>query len=261
MLSDNDLQQIMPRLPQAKRQLYLPFINRVMEIYEIDTPLRASAFLAQIAHESAELRFMEEIWGPTAQQKKYEPPSNVATRLGNTQPGDGFRYRGRGPIQITGRFNYKKFGDLLGVDLVRNPDLAATPQFAFSTAGLFWKMNGLNELADVQDFIAITRRINGGLNGLAERQKYYEIAKNVLGAEDPDDFAFSAAAVAPGAGDAPANESSDLPTMALLRGHESIEMDSTRVAATSTDSQDETKPVARKNLANRMGSLLKNWFR
>jgi predicted chitinase len=260
MLSDNDLQQIMPRLPQAKRQLYLPFINRVMEIYEIDTPLRASAFLAQIAHESAELRFMEEIWGPTAQQKKYEPPSAVATRLGNTQPGDGFRYRGRGPIQITGRFNYKKFGDLLGVDLVGNPDLAATPQFAFSTAGLFWKMNGLNELADVQDFITITRRINGGLNGLAERQKYYEIAKNVLGAEDPGDFAFSAAAVAPGA-DAPVNESSGLPPMALLRGHESIEMDSSRVAANSTVTQDETKPVARKNLANRMGSLLRNWFR
>ena len=261
MLSDNDLQQIMPRLPQAKRQLYLPFINRVMEIHEIDTPLRASAFLAQIAHESAELRFMEEIWGPTAQQKKYEPPSDVATRLGNTQPGDGFRYRGRGPIQITGRFNYQKFGDLLGVDLVGNPDLAATPQFAFSTAGLFWKMNGLNELADVQDFIAITRRINGGLNGLAERQKYYEIAKNVLGAEDPGDFAFSATAVAPGAGGAPVNELSVLPPTALARGHESIEMDSERVGATSSASQDETTPVAKRNLANRMGSLFRNWFR
>jgi putative chitinase len=85
MITDNDLQQIMPRLPQVKRQLYLPFINRVLETYEIDTPLRASAFLAQIAHESAELRFMEELWGPTAQQKKYEPPSDVAKSLGNTQ--------------------------------------------------------------------------------------------------------------------------------------------------------------------------------
>src|SRR5215475_2422771 len=175
MLADSDLKQIMPRLPQAKRQLYLPFLNKVMEIYEIDTPLRAAAFLAQIAHESAELRFMEEIWGPTAQQKRYEPPSDVATRLGNTEPGDGFRYRGRGPIQITGRANYGKYGDLLEVDLVGNPDLAATPQFAFSTAGLFWKMNGLNELADKQDFTRITRRINGGLTGLADRQKYYDI--------------------------------------------------------------------------------------
>src|SRR5262245_21913929 len=183
MLTDSDLQQIMPRLPQAKLQLYLPFMNRVMQIYEIDTPLRASAFLAQIAHESGELKFMEEIWGPTAQQKKYEPPSEVASRLGNTQQGDGFRYRGRGPIQITGRANYKKYGDLLGVDLIGNPDLAATPQFAFSTAGLFWKLNGLNELADVQDFTTITKRINGGLNGLAERERYYDIAKNTLGAE------------------------------------------------------------------------------
>src|SRR5262245_3192839 len=191
MLTDSDLQQIMPRSPQAKRQLYLPFINRVMEIYEIDTPLRASAFLAHIAHESGELKYMEEIWGPTAQQKKYEPPSDVARRLGNTQRGDGFRYRGRGPIQVTGRANYKKYGDLLGVDLVGNPDLAATSQYAFSTAGLFWKLNGLNELADVQDFVSITKRINGSLNGLHERKRYYEIAKYTLGAEEPDDFALS----------------------------------------------------------------------
>lgn len=191
MLTDSDLQQIMPKLSQAKRQLYLPFINRAMEVYEIDTPLRVSAFLAQMAHESGELKYMEEIWGPTAQQKKYEPPSDVARGLGNTHPGDGFRYHGRGPIPITGRANYEKYGDLLGVDLVGNPDLAATPQYAFSTAGLFWKLNGLNELADVQDFWAITKRINGGLHGLQEQQKYYEIAKYTLGAEAPHDLAFS----------------------------------------------------------------------
>jgi predicted chitinase len=184
MLSDSALQQIMPTLPEAKRQLYLPFINKVMEIYEINTTLRASAFLAQIAHESGELRFMEEIWGPTAQQKKYEPPSDLARTLGNTQPGDGKRYKGRGPIQITGRANYKKYGDLLGVDLEGNPDLAATPQFAFSTAALYWKTRGLNELADVQDFITITKRINGGTTGLNERQRYYEIAMNALGVEE-----------------------------------------------------------------------------
>lgn len=186
MLTDSDLQQIMPRLPQAKRQLYLPFINRTMEIYEIDTPLRVAAFLAQIAHESGELKFMEEIWGPTAQQKKYEPPSDVARWLGNTQPGDGFRYRGRGPIHVTGRANYEKYGNLLGVDLVGNPDLATTPQYAFSIAGLFWKLNGLNELADVQDFRAITKRINGGLHGLQWQQRYYEIAKYTLAASSPE---------------------------------------------------------------------------
>jgi predicted chitinase len=241
MLTDNDLQQIMPRLPQAKRQLYLPFINRVMEIYEIDTPLRASAFLAQIAHESAELRFMEEIWGPTAQQKKYEPPSDVARSLGNTQPGDGFRYRGRGPIQVTGRANYKKYGDLLGVDLIGNPDLAATPQYAFSTAGVFWKLNGLNELADVQDFVAITKKINGGLNGLADRQRYYEIAKNALGAEEPDDFAFSKPL-------APSDESEAVDDpLVLPRGQEVIDPDDT-APATLTDSQDETNPTVKKKI-------------
>jgi putative chitinase len=184
MLTDSALHKIMPTLPEAKRQLYLPFINKVMEIYEINTKLRASAFLAQITHESGELRFMQELWGPTPAQKRYEPPGKKATELGNTQPGDGKRYKGRGAIQITGRANYKKYGDLLGVDLEENPDLAATPQYAFSTAGLFWKMNGLNELADVQDFVAITKRINGGTTGLTERQRYYEIAMNALDVEE-----------------------------------------------------------------------------
>jgi putative chitinase len=243
----------MPRLPQAKRQLYLPFINKIMEIYEIDTPLRASAFLAQIAHESGELKFMEELWGPTAQQKKYDPPSDLAKSLGNTEPGDGFRYRGRGPIQITGRANYKKYGDLLKVDLVGNPDLAATPQYAFSTAGLFWKLNRLNELADVQDFTAITKRINGALTGLPERQKYYEIAKDVLSAEDPGDLAFSTPLAPPGE-----FEPVDDPP-AFSRGQEFIEPDAVNTKP-FTDSDDETPPSAKKS-SRGLGSRLRNWFR
>jgi predicted chitinase len=246
----------MPRLPQAKRQLYLPFINKIMEIYEIDTPLRASAFLAQIAHESAELRFMEELWGPTEQQKKYEPPSDLAKSLGNTQPGDGFRYRGRGPIQITGRANYKKYGDLLKVDLVGNPDLAATPQYAFSTAGLFWKSNGLNELADVQDFTTITKRINGGLTGLPERQKYYEIAKDALSAEDPGDLAFSTPLAPPGEFELVDNPS------AFSRGQEFIEPNSPNFMDTApfTDPKNETPPSAKKS-GRGLGNRLRNWFR
>jgi putative chitinase len=180
-ITDDHLRQIMPNLPEAKRDSYLPFLNEAMRDHEINTPLRAAAFLAQIAHESAELRFMQELWGPTAQQKKYEPPSDLAKDLGNTQPGDGFRYRGRGPIQITGRANYKKYGELLGVDLVGNPDLAAQPEYAFQVAGLFWSLSGLNQLADAEDFTTITRRINGGLTGLAERERYYEAAKKALG--------------------------------------------------------------------------------
>ena len=182
MLTDPQLQQIMPNLAPAKRTLYLPALNQAMAACGVNTLLRTAAFAAQLAHESGEFRWMEEIWGPTAAQLGYEPPSAKAARLGNTQPGDGKRFKGRGPIQITGRFNYKKYGGLLGVDLTVSPERAAAPEVAFLTAGLFWKTNGLNELADGQQFVAITRRINGGENGLPDRQKYYERAKAVLGA-------------------------------------------------------------------------------
>ncbi len=183
MITDSQLQRIMPNLPFAKRSIYLPLVNRVMAIYQINNPLRVAAFLAQIAHESGELRFLEEIWGPTAAQRRYEPPSDLARRLGNTQPGDGERFKGRGAIQLTGRANYRKYGNLLGVDLESNPPLASSPQIAFSTAGAYWQTNGLNQLADVEDFETITRRINGGLNGYDNRLSYYERARSVLGVD------------------------------------------------------------------------------
>jgi putative chitinase len=182
MLTETQLQRIMPNLPLQKLQLYLPHLNQAMLAYEVITPLRIAAFAAQLAHESGEFRWMEEIWGPTAAQLRYEPPGDLAKRLGNTQAGDGKRYKGRGPIQITGRFNYKKYGDLLGIDLAGDPALAASPEHAFATAGLYWQSNGLNALADAQQFVTITRRINGGTNGLEDRQKYYERAKAVLSA-------------------------------------------------------------------------------
>jgi len=181
MLDDAQLQKIMPALAVAKRQLYLPHLNTAMRASGIGrTMLRTAAFVAQLAHESGEFRWMEEIWGPTPAQRRYEPPSDLAQRLGNTETGDGKRFKGRGPIQITGRFNYAKYGQLLGRDLVAEPALAAAPELAFATAGLFWQSNGLNELADVQDFVKITRRINGGTNGLADRQAYYARATAVL---------------------------------------------------------------------------------
>ena len=181
MLLEAQLQKIMPALAPAKRQLYLPHLNAAMRASGIGTTmLRTAAFVAQLAHESGELRWMEESWGPTAAQLRYEPPNALALRLGNTESGDGKRFKGRGPIQITGRFNYAKYGQLLGRDLVAEPALAAAPELAFETAGLFWRTNGLNELADAQDFVTITRRINGGTNGLADRQMYYARAKAVL---------------------------------------------------------------------------------
>jgi predicted chitinase len=180
VILDAELQQIMPQLPKEKRDIYLPFLRTAMFNQAINTPKRAAAFLAQLAHESAELKYFEEIWGPTSAQKRYEGRAD----LGNTEPGDGYRFRGRGPIQLTGRANYKTFGDLLGVDFVANPDLAATPEWGFLTAALFWKRKGLNELADIGHFVTITRRINGGVNGLEERERYYEVAKKALGVSE-----------------------------------------------------------------------------
>src|SRR5437867_7559889 len=127
-ITDDQLRQVMPNLTPAKCQLYLPALNAAMQARTIDTPLRTAAFVAQLAHESGEFRWMEEIWGPTPAQLRYEPPSDLAAKLGNTQPGDGKRFKGRGPIQITGRFNYAKFGAQLGLDLIADPAQAAAPE-------------------------------------------------------------------------------------------------------------------------------------
>jgi predicted chitinase/predicted phosphodiesterase len=172
----------MTHLSAEKRARFFPFLKQAMDEFEINTPLREAAFLAQVAHESGEFRFMEEIWGPTAAQKRYEPVTQKSKELGNTQPGDGKRFKGRGPIQVTGRSNYQTYGRLLNVDLIADPTQAATPEVGFRIAGLYWKRNGLNELADQQFFKRITKRINGGFNGLEERRRYYERAKSVLGA-------------------------------------------------------------------------------
>jgi putative chitinase len=188
MLTSDELHSIMPGLPAAKSAAFLPPLDAAMTEFAIDAPARAAAFLAQLAHESGQLRFMEEIWGPTAQQLRYEPASSLATSLGNTQTGDGKRFKGRGPIQITGRANYQRFGNLLGVDLVTTPEQAALPDLAFRIAGLYWSKKGLNELADQatdEAFREITRRINGAFNGLAARQQFYATARAALGVTSP----------------------------------------------------------------------------
>jgi len=184
MLTADQLQKIMPRLAAARNSELLPFLTAAMAEFAIEAPARAAAFLAQLAHESGQFRFMEEIWGPTDAQRRYEPVSTLSQNLGNMQPGDGKLFKGRGPIQLTGRANYKRFGDLLAVDLIADPPRAANPDVAFRVAGLYWSKRGLNELADLATddaFKEITRRINGGFNGLAERQAFYAVACGVLG--------------------------------------------------------------------------------
>ncbi|XXF81046.1 glycoside hydrolase family 19 protein [Myxococcaceae bacterium GXIMD 01537] len=168
------LRAIMPKLPEAQLTRDLPYLNCAMIEADIVTPLRQAAFLAQLAHESGELRFMEELSSGAAYEGRRD--------LGNTQPGDGPRYKGRGPIQLTGRANYRAAGLALGVDLEGNPTRAKDPDVSYRVAGWYWDSRNLNPLADFQDFVGITRAINGGLNGLDQRQRYYAVAKQALGA-------------------------------------------------------------------------------
>lgn len=177
MVTAGELSQIMPALPGGKRAAYLPHLQEAMRTFGITGRLREAAFLAQLAHESVQLRYMEEI----ASGEAYEGRRD----LGNTQPGDGRRYKGRGPIQLTGRHNYRKYGQLLGLPLEQHPERAATPEVGFRIAGLYWKLNELNTLADRRDFRGITRAINGGYNGFEDRQRYYRRALAVLDDDGP----------------------------------------------------------------------------
>jgi putative chitinase len=148
-------------------------LNEAMAEYEINTPLRQAAFLAQIAHESGELRYVREI----ASGEAYEGRAD----LGNTKAGDGKRFRGRGLIQVTGRANYEACGKALGLPLLDFPEMLELPTYAAKSAAWFWKSRGLNELADNGSFKEITKKINGGYNGWTDRQKFYERAKAVVG--------------------------------------------------------------------------------
>lgn len=127
-------------------------------------PLRLAHFMAQLIHESGSFRYMEEI----ASGQAYEGRRD----LGNTQPGDGKLYKGRGPLQCTGRANYRRFGRLIGIDLERHPELAAIPSIGLQIALEYWEVHGLNALADNDDAEAITRGVNGGVNGLSDRKQH-----------------------------------------------------------------------------------------
>jgi putative chitinase len=155
--------------------------------FSIDTAARLAAFLAQVGHESGSFAHLREIWGPTPAQQRYEGRAD----LGNVQPGDGSRYRGRGLIQVTGRANYRtatqRLRVLLGAlevpDFEQTPEALEQPRWACLSAGEYWHRNGLNALADSgrpEDFERITRRINGGLNGQADRLDRWARARQAL---------------------------------------------------------------------------------
>jgi predicted chitinase len=159
------LMSAMPGLDRTKATAYLPPMEVAMREFNITNLARSRMWLAQVGHESMSLRYFEEIASGAAYEGRKD--------LGNTQKGDGVRFKGRGPIQITGRYNYTKAAQALKLDLVNNPPLAAQPQHAFRVSAWWWANNGLNGISDTNDVVAATRRINGGLNGLQDRQSRY----------------------------------------------------------------------------------------
>lgn len=170
-LSATQLISIMP-LAGHRAGLFLAPLNAAMAEFGIDTPLRQASFLAQVAHESGQLLWLRELASGAA----YEGRSD----LGNVVAGDGVRFKGRGLLQITGRANYAACGVALGLDLLATPQLLEQPVAACRSAGWFWQSRGLNRLADADDQERVTRRINGGLNGLAERLALFRTARKVL---------------------------------------------------------------------------------
>ena len=152
-----------------------PCLIDTMIRFEINTVPRITAFLAQVAHESGSLRYVQEIASGAAYEGRKD--------LGNTQPGDGVRFKGRGLIQVTGRANYKAVSDFFKVDFVTNPYLLETPQYACLSAGWYWHKHNLNSLADLnteESFKMITKKINGGLNGYANRLGHWKSFKQIL---------------------------------------------------------------------------------
>lgn len=172
-ISSGLLRRLAPNADAAILLALVAPLNAVLQRYGIVTSLRVAHFLAQTAEETDGFRTLHEY----ASGKAYEGRKD----LGNTQPGDGPRFKGRGVIQITGRAAYGYYGKLLGLDLIGNPELAANPETSVKIACLYWYRMGLNAWADKDDIRAITYRINGGYNGLASRRAYLVRAKELLG--------------------------------------------------------------------------------
>lgn len=184
---------------------WLEPLLKTFEKYEINTPVRQAAFIGQCGHESASFKVLKENLNYSAKglmatwpsrfpdmdmAEKYErQPEKIANKvyggradLGNTEDGDGWKFSGKGLIQLTGRTNYKTCGDALGIDLISNPELLLEPMWACLSAGWFWNKRGLNALADDQSWELLTKRINGGTHGLQDRIERTHKAMDILGA-------------------------------------------------------------------------------
>lgn len=167
------IRQLGPQLSAEKAAEISKVLNAAMVEAGIRTNIAKAAFLAQLAHESGGFKYMKELASGAAYEGRRD--------LGNTQSGDGVRFKGRGFIQVTGRANYTKAAADLGLDLVNHPELAEEPENAARISAWYWKMRKITTPADAGDFVKVTRLINGGTNGLADREKRYAQAKQALG--------------------------------------------------------------------------------
>jgi len=173
-ISIEQLEYVMTGAKKQTLETHLPLINDCMNFFEINTSLRIQHFLAQVGHESASLKYMHEIASGSAYEGR--------TDLGNTQPGDGKKFRGHGPIQLTGRANHKAFFDYIGKpELIETPEILETDLgLAWKASGWFWMSRNLNSYADLDNIKKITKIINGGYNGLTDREAYLKRAKEVI---------------------------------------------------------------------------------
>ena len=161
--------------PKAKTSIVdgvIAAMPHMMSIANLNSPLRQAHFLAQLAHESAGFTTTEEFASGAAYEGRKD--------LGNVERGDGKRFKGRGLIQLTGRSNYKTYGQRLGVDFITDPTIAGKFPWAAVTAAVYWRDRGLNRYADRDDVRAVTRLINGGSNGLSDRERYLKLAKRAI---------------------------------------------------------------------------------
>lgn len=181
-LTLEQLNAIFPAGARAGRtQKFLDGINRTIQREKLNTVNRIAGYLSQIGVESEELLYTKELGGESYFNKydiRFAPKK--AQELGNTSPGDGAKYKGRGLIQVTGKFNYAACGKALGLDLINHPELLELPEYAAESAGWYWGSRNINAAADADDIVKITKLVNGGTMHLDRRKAYYEKAKQVL---------------------------------------------------------------------------------
>lgn len=201
LFSDALLRKMVPAAPK-NADVFVPHLNKAMQKYGITSRKEKAAFLANLAHESGGFKYVKELWGPTPEQKRYErdfkqpwnkddPRNGKAFELGNDTEGDGSKFRGRGLIQTTGKRNYQRVSRALFGDdrLLKNPELLEVPEYAALSAVWFWADKKLGQYC-TEDWVKanpkenwfkkVVKGINGGYNGLEERQHYYDIAFSVL---------------------------------------------------------------------------------